>query len=178
MKLLLRKNIGKLGIVGDIVDVAEGYGRNYLLPQGLATAPTDANIRALAEARKAAEAEQAVRRAELAAASERLHSTEVTIRARANEDGVLYGSVGRREIAEALNAEGHEVTPEHVDLKEPIRHLDNVVVPVKLSEDLMAEVKVWVVREKVGDEEEETSAGAESEAKSGTEAGADGTGAE
>jgi len=177
MKLLLRKNINKLGIVGDIVDVANGYGRNYLLPQGLATAPTEANIRALAEARKVAEEERAAHRAAMQAASERLHSTEVTIPARANEDGVLYGSVGKREIITALNAEGHEVTEDHVVLPHPIRQLDNVVVPVKLTEELSAEVKVWVVREKVTEGDEESSQATE-ESQAGREAREDGPGAD
>jgi large subunit ribosomal protein L9 len=178
MKLLLRKNIAKLGIIGDIVEVAEGYARNYLLPQGLATQPTEANIRALAEARKIAEREQAERRAALAAEAERLEGIEVTIHARANEEGVLYGSVGRREIAAALNAEGHDITEEQVALREPIRRLDNVAVEVRLLEDVQAMVKVWVVRERVRAEEEEEEASQEEadQVGAGMEAGADGEG--
>jgi len=73
--------------------------------------------------------------------------TEITIRAAANAEGVLYGSVGPREVAAALRQEGHTVETEQVDLHEPIRHLDNLVVPVRFAEDMTVEVKVWVVRE-------------------------------
>lgn len=158
MKLLLCKNIDKLGIVGDIVEVSGGYGRNYLLPHGLATEPTEVNIRKLAEARRTAELERIHQREQLERLAERLEDFEITIRARANEEGVLYGSVGRREIAAALAEEGQPVTPEHVVLDTPIRHLDNVAVEIKLADDLCSTVKVWVVREKTGreDEEEET----------------------
>jgi large subunit ribosomal protein L9 len=151
MKLLLCKNVDRLGIVGDIVDVSAGYGRNYLVPQGLATEPTEANIRALAEARRAAELERVRHREQLEALARRLEDVEVTVRARANEEGVLYGSVGSREISAALVEEGHPILPDQIALESPIRHLDNVAVDVKLAEDLRATVKVWVVRAKTDD---------------------------
>ncbi len=170
MRLLLCKNIEDLGIVGDIVNVSSGYARNYLLPHHLATEPTKANMRKLAEARKAAEQEIALKRKQLEAAARRLEGAEVTVRARANEEGVLYGSVGRREIAAALLDDGHLVKPDHVMLHEPIRRLDNVAVEVRLAADLISTVKVWVVREKAeGEGEEEPAEGREA----GTEAGAD-----
>ncbi len=167
MKILLKKSISKLGIVGDIVHVKDGYARNYLLPQGLATEPTSTNVRALAEARKVAEQERAHDRKILEQASERLHEAEVTIRAKANEDGVLYGSVGRREVAIALCEEGHVVSADQVALRDPIRHLDNVSVDVKLADDLSAAVKVWVVREKTEEEEEAEKAEAATDGEGG-----------
>ena len=171
MRLLLCKNIDKLGIIGDIVEVSAGYGRNYLLPHGLATEPTEVNIRKLAEARRTAELERIHQRKQLKRLAERLEDFEVTIRARANEEGVLYGSVGRREIAAALFEEGQPVTLEHVVLDAPIRHLDNVAVEIKLADDLCCTVKVWVVREKTGREDEEEDVAEELEA--GREADAD-----
>jgi len=158
MKLLLCKNVGKLGIVGDIVDVKAGYGRNYLVPQGLATEPTDTNIRALAEARKAAELERVRQRGQLEALAKRLEDVEVTVRARANEEGVLYGSVSAREISIALVEEGYPILPDQVVLEAPIRHLDNVAVNVSLADDLTAVIKVWVVREKTDDEPQDEEA--------------------
>lgn len=153
IKLLLCRTIEHLGIVGDVVEVAPGYARNYLLPQGLATEPTETNTRALAEARKVAELELKRKRAELAALAERLEGAEVTIRARANEQGHLYGSVGPREVAAALQEEGFGVHPDRVVLADPIRQLDNVSVPIKLADGLEATVKVWVVRDKIEGEE-------------------------
>ena len=155
MKLLLRKTVPKLGIVGDIVNVSAGYARNYLLPQRLAVEPTDANKRKLAEARRIAEQERAEKRARMMSVAERLAQVEVTITAKANQEGVLYGSVGQREIAAALNEEGHEVEPDQVMLKTPLRHLDNTQVQVKLLDDVEATVKVWIVRERGTDDEEE-----------------------
>ena len=170
MKLLLCKNVGDLGIVGDVVNVTPGYARNYLLPQGLATEPTEANMRALAEQRRLAEQERARQRSELEALAKRIEGVEVTVRARANEEGVLYGSVGAREIVAALADEEYYVKPEQVVLDRPLRHLDTVAVEIKLADDLLSTVKVWVVREKVeGEVETEESA----EAVAGMEAGVD-----
>ncbi|HNQ23125.1 MAG TPA: 50S ribosomal protein L9 [Phycisphaerae bacterium] len=148
MKVLLRRTVPNLGIVGDVVEVSAGYARNYLLPERLAIEPTEANIRQLAEARRVAELERAAERARMEGVAQRLAELEVTIPVKANAEGVLYGSVGPREIAAALNAEGHDVTAEQVVLKTPIRHLDNVKVEVKLLPEVVATVKVWVVRER------------------------------
>lgn len=170
MKLLLCKNVNRLGIVGDIVEVAPGYARNYLVPHGLGTEPTEANIRALAEERRVAEQERIRERAQLESLAKRLEGVEVTVRARANEDGVLYGSVGRKEIAQALLEEGHPVEVDQVVIGAPIRHLDNVAVEVKLADNLHSEIKVWVVRERTGPEDVEE---APEDAEAGMEAGRD-----
>lgn len=181
MKLLLCKNVEKLGIVGDVVDVRNGYARNYLLPQGLATEPTAGNMKALAEARRIAERELAERKERMRQLVEKLEGVEVTIRARANEQGHLYGSVGAREIVAALDAENYFIKPEHVVLRDPIKQLDNVPVEIRLDQDLTATIKVWVVREKVeGEEEDEEGEGmgeeavAEEGTGAGMEAGGDG----
>lgn len=174
MKLLLCKNIPKLGIVGDIVDVKAGYARNYLVPRRLATEPTDTNIRALADARRIAEEERIRERELLAKLAERLEGVEVTVPARANEDGVLYGSVGRREIAAALVEDGYPIEADQVALGTPLRHLDNLNVAVKLADGIEAEIKVWIVREKTGSDDGE--AGASKESGVGTEADSNGDG--
>ncbi|MGB0714770.1 MAG: 50S ribosomal protein L9 [Phycisphaerae bacterium] len=191
MKLLLCKNIEKLGIVGDVVNVAPGYARNYLLPQGLATEPTEANMKSLAEARKIAEQERAQRLEELRALAERLADVEVMIRARANEQGHLYGSVGPREISASLQEEGYDITPEQIILPDPIRQLENNLEVEAKCGETRTSFKVWVVREKVEGEDDfddemeggEASAGENAEGsaegsavatESGTEAGEDG----
>ena len=153
MKLLLKKDVTQLGIVGDVVEVSDGFARNYLLPQGLATEPTEANMRSLAEERKLAEERRRKQREAQMDLATRLSEAEVTIAAAANEDGILYGSVGRREIAAALAEEGYPVDPTAVLLHAPLRRLDNVAVEVKLADDIRAEVKVWVVRSKASAEE-------------------------
>ena len=170
MKLLLCKNVQNLGIVGDTVNVSAGYARNYLLPQRLATEPTEVNVRRLVEARKVAEQEVARERGRMEEAAKRLEGVEVTVRARANEEGVLYGSVGRKEIAHALAEEGHGIVPEYIALAAPIRRLDTVPVEVRFSTDLKTTIKVWVVREKAGEDGEEEGAAATA-AAAGMEAG-------
>jgi large subunit ribosomal protein L9 len=152
MKLILKEDVKHLGYVGDVVDVKEGYARNCLLPQNLALAPTESNVKAIAEARAKAAELRRLREEERQAAAQRLAGTEITIRAAANADGGLYGSVGPREIAAALRHEGHTIEADQIDLHEPIRHLDNIVVPVRFAADTIVDVKVWVVREAGSDQ--------------------------
>ena len=173
MKLLLQRDVAKLGIVGDVVEVSAGYARNYLIPHGVAVEPTKANMKAIEEARRIALEERRKRREAMEAAVEKLHNVEVTIAAAANPEGHLYGSVGVREIAAALRDLGHSVEAEHVQLHTPIRELDTVTVDVRFAEDLKAPVKVWVVRESAAgdlEESEETAEEHRSDVDHGTDA--------
>lgn len=170
MKVLLRKDIAKLGLAGDLVDVREGFARNYLLPHHLALEPSKANLKKV-EADKRVAAEERARRHEfLKREIERLTGVEIHISAAANEEGQLYGSVTAREISRALIAEGHSVQPDQIKLDEPIKHLDTKTVKVSLGEDYHTEVKVWIVREKTA-----ADLAAEREAAAGTAAPAEGT---
>lgn len=155
MKLLLRRDIHRLGLAGDVVEVKEGYARNYLIPQHLAVLPTQANMKRIEEDKKLAEAERARRRTLLEQQVEKLRGVEVTISAACNVEGHLYGSVGPREIAAALRDLGHTVDAKNVHLHEPIKRLDTLTVPVIFADDLTVEVKVWVVREAGSGLEEE-----------------------
>ena len=163
MRLLLKKDIPSLGMVGDVVEVSAGYARNYLIPHHLGVAPTKDNMKELEEAKRLAAEERLRHRQQLQAEAERLKEVEITISAAANPQGHLYGSVGPREIAAALRDEGYAVEAAQIQLHEPIKQLDNKMVPVRFGEDLEVEVKVWVVREKgAGElEEEEPEEGAE-----------------
>ncbi len=147
MRLLLLSDVRKLGHLGDVVEVASGYARNYLLPQRLATEPTDDNIQAIAETRKAAAAGRALREKHFEDLVEQLADVSVTIEAAANPEGTLYGSVGEKEIAEALKAQGFPIEPKHIVLDAHIRTLDNRLVTLEFTDDITTEVKVWVVRE-------------------------------
>lgn len=156
MKLLLRKDITKLGLCGDIVEVSAGYARNYLLPHHLALEPTKANLKAIEEDKKVAAAERSRVREMLKKTSERLAGAEVTISAACTPDGHLYGSVGPREIAHALVQEGHSVHADQVKMSHNIKEVGSQEVPVVLADDIRAMVKVWVVAEKVaGDMDED-----------------------
>lgn len=156
MRLLLLKDVRKLGHVGDIVEVKTGYARNYLVPLRLAAEPTEDNIRAIAEEKKRSAAERARREKEFVRLAEMIAESSVTIEATANPEGTLYGSVGPREIADALHAQGFAVRPEQVVLDSPIRTLDNRVVKVEFTDEVSAQVKVWVVREGAAEHVDDT----------------------
>ncbi len=147
MRLLLLEDVRKLGHIGDIVEVAPGYARNCLLPQHLATEPTPENIAAIEERRKAAAAERQLRLKQFTELAEKLVEVSITIEAAANPEGTLYGKVHEKDIAEALQAQGFGVAPEHVVLDSPIRTLDNRLVTLEFTDEISAQVKLWVVRE-------------------------------
>ncbi len=148
MKLLLRRDIPKLGLAGDTVEVSEGYARNYLLPHHLALTPTPQNLRRIEQDKRVAAEDRARRHEFLKREAERLNGHEITVAAAANEEGHLYGSVGPREVSRALRADGFAVQPDQVRMEEHIKQLDTRPVQVMLGEEISAEVKVWVVREK------------------------------
>ena len=155
MKVLLYEDIDKLGWLGDVVEVKEGYARNYLLPQGLAKVATEANIKAISE-EKAKRAE--VRKLEgrrLEAAAEAVDGAEVVIAAKANEMGHLFGSVSNRQIAENLRAQGFEVRDEIVQLHEHIKEVGTHSVKLRFHEGITASVNVVVVPEQQTDAEKE-----------------------
>jgi len=153
MKVLLRKNVAKLGKIGEVVDVTPGYARNYLLPRHLAVQPTRANTKAVEAEKQRYLDELARQRGDLEARAAAIGGKEVTIAARANEEGQLYGSVGPAQIAAALAAEGIFLEAENIALDSPIRRLDKYDVPVVFGEDIKATIHVWVVpvREESGE---------------------------
>ena len=167
MRLLLLRDISKLGNLGDIVEVTTGYARNYLLPQRLATEPTEENIKAIEAERKRAVAERSRRLKVFTALAEKLRDVSVTIEAAANPEGTLYGSVGPKEIADALHAQGFPVPAEDVELEAPVRTLDNRTVTIRFTDEVSAEIKLWVVRQ--GGEDH----GAEAEQRETEQAGTD-----
>jgi large subunit ribosomal protein L9 len=146
MQLLLLKDVRRLGHVGDVVEVNTGYARNYLIPQRLATYPTEENIKAIEQDKKRAAAERAKRLKEFEGLAKQMADATVTIEAAANPEGTLYGSVGPKEIAAGLQAMGYPVLPEHVALDRPIRTLDNRVVTLEFTDEITTEIKLWVVR--------------------------------
>lgn len=148
MQVILLERIKNLGSLGDVVKVRNGFGRNYLIPQGKARPATKANI-AEVEARRAELEKQA---AELVAAAQaraaKLAELSVTLAARAGEEGKLFGSVGTRDIAEAITAAGVEVEKGEVRLPNgPLRNTGEYEIAVQLQGDVEATVKVTVVGE-------------------------------
>jgi len=145
MKLLLCEDVDKLGYLGDIVEVKEGYARNFLLPQGLAKQPSETNIRGLADEKSRRAKERRLARERLEKAAAAVEGAEAVIAAKANEQGHLFGSVTEKEIAANLRAQGFEVKDEMVQLPEHIKTVGTHSVTLRLAPDLTPKVSVVVV---------------------------------
>jgi large subunit ribosomal protein L9 len=147
MQLVLAEDVPNLGHQGELVEVKPGYGRNYLLPNGLATIPTEHNLRLLERYKQRVQAAREARIADLRVLAEQIQRITVTIEAKATEDGHLYGSVGAPEISKALKAQNLHVEPEMVRLEGPIKECALFGVKLNLGHDIESEVKVVVVKQ-------------------------------
>lgn len=144
-EVLLVHNVESLGKRGQIVRVKPGYARNYLLPHGFATVATEENKRLVIEHEKQLAALEVGRVRDLSKLADAVSKYSATIEANATADNALYGSVGARDISDALKAAGHKVEPENVRLEGPIKELGMYTVKLKFHEKVQTEVKVWVV---------------------------------
>jgi large subunit ribosomal protein L9 len=147
MQLVLTEDVPNLGRQGDVVEVKPGYGRNYLLPNGLATVPSEHNLRLLERYKQRVTAAREARVADLRALADQIQRVTVTIEAIANEEGHLYGSVGAPEISRALKSQHLNVDPDMVRLEGPIKECALYAVKLQLGHDIESEVKVLVVRQ-------------------------------
>jgi large subunit ribosomal protein L9 len=147
MKLILREDVENLGKGGELVEVKPGYGRNYLLPRGLAVAANPKNVRELDHQKKMAEAKAAKLKASAEAVAKRLADTPVTLRRKVGEQDKLYGSVTSLDIVEALGARGLQLDRRTIDLPEPIKTVGDFEVPVKLHREVIGKARVKVEAE-------------------------------
>jgi len=147
MKVILMQDVTNLGEVGDIVDVAGGYGRNYLVPQGLAVAANAKNKRQLEHQQRLREQQIAKARKAAAGLAEQLQSATCSFTRRSAEEGRLFGSVTSMDIVEQLKTSGIELDRRRIQLDQPIRSVGEHTVPVRLPGDLTAQLKVRVVAE-------------------------------
>ena len=147
MEVILRQDVEKLGRRGDVVKVAEGYGRNYLLPRGLAMVVTESNQAMVQKERKAHEARTAKEKAEFQSLADRLGVMRFVAPRKVGEHDVLYGSVTSGDIAEFLRGKGIEVDKRKILLDEPIKQLGDHEVRIKLHPEVTATVKVLVTKE-------------------------------
>jgi large subunit ribosomal protein L9 len=147
MQVILRERIEQLGEAGEIVDVKPGYGRNYLIPKGLAYEATESNKRRLEaeRARHAAKEAETLGDAQKRAAS--IEGVSLTFHARAGQEGKLFGSITSADIAEKLAEQGVTVERRQIELDEPIKALGVTSVPIRLHPQVRPEVKVWVIQE-------------------------------
>jgi len=146
MQVILREDVDKLGQSGEVVNVREGYGRNYLLPRGLAVLATKKDVARVEHEKKVISARAAKLMKETQAAADRLSQVSVSIPCAVGEGDKLYGSVTVRDIADAMAAKGFPVDAKKLVLDEPLKSLGMVEVPVKLGRGIEAKIKVWVVK--------------------------------
>jgi large subunit ribosomal protein L9 len=147
MKVMLIKDVYKLGRAGDIKKVADGYGRNFLLPQGLAVLATPGALRQADKIREEATKRRAALNKEMSAVAEVLKDVALAFAVKAGETGKLYGSVTNQDVADALKAKtGVEVKRQQVDLQS-VRELGEYTAYIRLTLDLVPEVQVVVYRE-------------------------------
>ena len=155
MKVILRADVEKLGYLGEVVDVRAGYGRNFLLPQGLAMPATPGNMKVFEAERKKLEARMAELRQQAAGLGERIAAAQVVIPMRVGENNKLYGSVTAHSIGEVLESLGLEVDRRRILLDGPIRNLGEHPVRVRLHADMIYELNVSVVAEERLDHDDE-----------------------
>jgi len=145
MKVILLKDVESLGHAGDVRDVKDGHARNYLLPRGLAAPATESSLQALERTKVAAGRREARVNEELVALKGRLEMLVVEVRARAGDDGRLFGSVTAQDVADAIQRQGVDVSKKQIDLHEPLKNTGFYKVPVRLHPRHTAMVEVNVV---------------------------------
>ncbi|MEK6698015.1 MAG: 50S ribosomal protein L9 [Nitrospirota bacterium] len=147
MQVILREDIEKLGKIGDLVKVADGYARNFLVPTKKAIEATPKNLHAMEHARKMVSDRLRKLKKEATSEADKIKGLSITIKAKTGEEGKLFGSVTSMDIAEAAKAQGVVIDKRKIVLAEPIKRLGDFTVVVKLHADIAAELKVSVVAE-------------------------------
>jgi large subunit ribosomal protein L9 len=147
MEVILREDVEKLGNRGEVVRVAAGYARNFLLPRRLAVAATDANRKIVEQERQAHLRKEAKLKSEAVDLGQLLGGVSVTIAQKAGENDQLFGSVTAKDVADALAAKNFTIDRRKVQLDEPIKQLGEYKVPLRLHRDVVIEITVTVVRE-------------------------------
>jgi large subunit ribosomal protein L9 len=147
MELLLREDVDTLGVRGDVVKVRPGYGRNYLLPRGLAIQATPGNVKQIEMQRRTLLKKEAADRDSATQQADLLKELTLEFARKVGDHGILYGSVTSMDIAEAFVSKGYEIDRRKIQLKDPIKELGEYEVPVKLHREVTTNVKVVVKNE-------------------------------
>jgi large subunit ribosomal protein L9 len=147
MKVILTTDVDKLGRAGDLLEVKDGYARNYLIPKKLAITATTKNITQLEYQKKLIQARENKRRKNAHALKEQIEKLSITIPCKAGESERLFGSVTAIDIAQALKKENIEIDKRWIKLDEPLKTLGVYNIPIHLEQDITAILKVWLVKE-------------------------------
>src|SRR5208337_4238643 len=147
MEVILREDVEKLGTRGQVVKVASGYARNFLLPKRLAVAATDSNKKIVEQERQAALRREAKESADAAELGKLVQTVTITIAQKAGENDQLFGSVTSKDIAESLEKQHYTIERRKIVLDEPIKSLGEFKIPLRLHRDVSAEITLNVVKE-------------------------------
>lgn len=151
MEIILIKDLENLGLAGQVLNVAPGYARNYLLPSGVAMLATEGNLKMLAKKRAEYEARAKAEKDQASALKDKIAQIKLTFTRKAGEKGKLYGAVTTMDIAEALAAEGFNIERKRLRLSEPLKSVGDFEVPVRLHADITGLFKVQIKAEDEGE---------------------------
>ena len=154
MKVVLREHVEQLGDRGDIVSVAAGFARNYLIPKRMAAEATPGNLKVIQQQRRVWAVREAKETTEAEALAARLSSVELEVTKKAGETGTLYGAVTKIEIAEMLAGKGFEVDRRRIVLKDPIKTVGEFEIPIKIYRTINGLIKLRVISESGANREE------------------------
>ena len=146
MKVILRDDIEKLGSVGDVIEVADGFGMNYLLPRNLAVRATRGNLRSIEEIRKQKQFRDNKRKKDAEKIKDKMEKLSLTAEVQTGEDDKVFGSVTSTTVAALLEEQGFEIDRRKILLEEPLKALGVYTIEIKLAKDVTAAVKLWVVK--------------------------------
>lgn len=146
MKVILKDDIEKLGSVGEVIEVADGFGRNFLLPRNLAVRATRGNLRSIEEIKKQKQFRDSKRKKEAEKIKDKLEKLSLTAEVQTGEDDKVFGSVTAANIATLLEEQGFQVDRRKIVLDDPLKALGVYTIEVKLAKDVTAAIKLWVVK--------------------------------
>ncbi len=146
MKVILKSDVDALGKTGELVEVKNGYARNFLIPQDMAVEATTKNVRVLEHQKRLIADRLRKEQKEFEAFAKRINEASITIPVQVGEEGKLFGSVTNKDIAEALAKEGIEVDKRKIRLEDPIKEVGLFTIPIALHHDITAHLKLYVVK--------------------------------
>jgi len=146
MKVILKQDVESLGKAGETIEVKSGYGRNYLFPRNMAIPATRGNLKAIDEIKSQNELREKKKRADAEKLKDKLEELSLTSEVLVGEEDRIFGSVTSQNISELLSKEGYSMEKRNIMLDEPIKSLGVYTVPVKVEKDVIANVKLWVIR--------------------------------
>jgi len=145
MLVILQQNVPKVGNIGDVIQVKDGFGRNYLVPRGLAVIANPRNVKALEHVKREASRKAGKATAEAEALATKIAETPVTLKVEVGEEGKIHGAITNRHIAEAIAAEGIEIDRRSITIRDPIKSVGVFELELALGGDVSATLKVFVV---------------------------------